>query len=270
MAVRVTSEPAIEPVTLEEFKQHLRVTTGDDLNINAAGAASDKGDSTTVGIPVTAHGLSTDGGDWITFDGTTNYDGTYITHADTSTNELVITATYVAETFTGDELVYINGEENDLLQSLIQTAREWCEAYQNRAFITQTVKLTLDEFPKVFVIPSPPLQSVSSITYIDTEGSTQTWSSDSYSVDTWSEPGSIVPAYSESYPAIRGDINSVAVIYVAGYGDAASSVPERVKSAIKLLGGHLYENREAVTEVSSSELPMAVKPLLSIDRVQMV
>ena len=145
-----------------------------------------------------------------------------------------------------------------------------CEAYQNRAFITQTVKLTLDEFPKVFVVPSPPLQSVSSITYIDTEGSTQTWSSDSYSVDTWSEPGRIVPAHGESYPSIRGDINSVAVIYIAGYGDVASSVPERVKSAIKLLGHHLYENREAVTEVTLNEVPMSVESLLGLDRVQMV
>ena len=40
--------------------------------------------------------------------------------------------------------------------------------------------------------------------------------------------------------------NCVTVRFVAGYG-AASAVPETVKAAIKLLVGHLYEHREAVT-----------------------
>jgi len=63
--------------------------------------AVDKGDG-TVGIPITAHSfpLSTH----VVFVGTTNYDGEYIIQS-VSTDEIVIVATYIAETFGGAEEV---------------------------------------------------------------------------------------------------------------------------------------------------------------------
>ena len=160
--------------------------------------------------------------------------------------------------------------DDTLITSLIKAAREWCESYQNRAFITQSITLTLDEFPDVFVVPRPPLQSVTSIKYVDTDGVQQTLSDSVYDVDAQSEPGRIGLAHSQSWPSIRDDINSVEVIYIAGYGDVASAVPERVKAAIKLLIGHLYEHREMISEMTLKESPFAVKSLLSVDRVQMV
>lgn len=66
-------------------------------------AAVDKGGG-KVGIPVTVHGYTT--GMTVALDGTTNYDGRYLVDADSSTNEIVIVATYVAETFTGAETVH--------------------------------------------------------------------------------------------------------------------------------------------------------------------
>ncbi|MBN1807189.1 MAG: phage head-tail connector protein [Sedimentisphaerales bacterium] len=161
-------------------------------------------------------------------------------------------------------------DEDALITSLIKVAREWCENFQNRAYITQTITLTLDEFPDVFTVPRPPLQSVTSIKYIDTDGVQQTLSSGIYDVDSQSEPGRIALAYGQSWPGIRGDINSVEVVYVAGYGDTADNVPERVKAAIKLLAGHLYEHREMVSEMTLKEVPFSVKSLLGVDRVGLV
>jgi uncharacterized phiE125 gp8 family phage protein len=49
---------------------------------------------------------------------------------------------------------------------------------------------------------------------------------------------------------------AVQVTFVAGYGNAAA-VPADLKAAIKLLVGHLYENREAVTlGAMPAELPL--------------
>lgn len=157
-------------------------------------------------------------------------------------------------------------DEDDLITSLIKVAREWCERFQNRAYITQSITLTLDEFPDVFELPMPPLQSVTSIKYIDTDGIQQTLDSSVYDVDAQSEPGRIALAYAQSWPGIRGDINSVEVIYVAGYGDTADDVPERVKSAIKLLVEHLYVNRGIATERTLKEVPFSIRSLLSLDR----
>ena len=71
-------------------------------NIDSA-AAVDKGGG-KVGIPVSAHGYST--GEAVIIIGTTNYDDNYVVDADSSTNEVVVVATYAAETFAGTETIH--------------------------------------------------------------------------------------------------------------------------------------------------------------------
>jgi len=75
-----------------------------DTTVNAAAAVDKTGGYT--GIPITAHGFST--GQKIILSGTTNYDGTYVVESASSTNEVVILATYVAETFAGTEDVIMS------------------------------------------------------------------------------------------------------------------------------------------------------------------
>jgi hypothetical protein len=75
-----------------------------DTTIDAA-AAVDKGGG-LVGIPITGHGFST--GQKIILSGTSNYDETYLVDATSTTNEVVIEATYAAETFGGTEDVLMN------------------------------------------------------------------------------------------------------------------------------------------------------------------
>ena len=158
-------------------------------------------------------------------------------------------------------------DDDDLITELIKSARRFCEKFQNRAFITQTITAKMDEFSDPIVLPMPRLISVTSVKYYDEDGVQQTLASSYYDVDTTSEPGKITLAYNQSWPTIRGIHHSVEVIYTAGYGAAASNVPEEVKSAMKLLLGHLYEHRETVSEIKLSEVPMGVKSLLSLDRI---
>lgn len=160
-----------------------------------------------------------------------------------------------------------HSDEDNLITSLIKAARQWCEEYQNRAYITQTITWKLDRFPREFIVPRPKLQSVTSIKYIDADGSEQTLDSSYYNVDIYSEPARIALAYGQSWPLLRGDINSVEVIFVAGYGDAANDVPDKTKAAMKLLIAHLYEHREDVSTLRHENIPFGVKSLLSIDRI---
>ncbi|GMA52064.1 hypothetical protein GCM10025857_34210 [Alicyclobacillus contaminans] len=181
-------------------------------------------------------------------------------------------------------------DEDTLINALIATAREYCESFQNRAYITQTLELTLDQFPGYLTgphsswmhegyrtrhhrrhhaeirLPRPPIQSVESVTYTDDTGTTTTLDPETYIVDTDSEPGRIVPASGQCWPCVRlQPINGVRIRYVAGYGDT-NAVPNRVKQAIQLLVGHWYLNREAVGNVGG-EVEFAVKALLSQERV---
>lgn len=151
------------------------------------------------------------------------------------------------------------------LSRLITAARQRAELITGRALVTSTWDLYLDCWPEggdPIYLPKPPLQSVTSITYVDGDGATQTWSSANYVVSTSREPGRVALAYGASYPSIRVQPDCIRVRYAAGYG-TASSVPQALKAAILLLVAHWFGNREeAVVGTNANELPTASKALL--------
>ena len=157
--------------------------------------------------------------------------------------------------------------DDTLIATYIAAAREHGEHMTRRAFITQTWVWKLDAFPLggVMYMPLPPLQSVTSVQYVDANGATQTWSTDDYDVDTSSKPGRIVPVYNKSFPTTRNDTNAVTVTFVAGYGDATTDVPDQLRVAINQLVGHWYENREqVVTGTIVAQLPNVVETLFNL------
>jgi uncharacterized phiE125 gp8 family phage protein len=150
---------------------------------------------------------------------------------------------------------------DDQLNGLIIAAREWCEGYQNRVYISQTFELALDGWPHKsrLELPRPNLQNVTSIIYTDQEGTSTTWDPSNYEVDYYSFVAQLVA--SESWPASSlSRVNGIIVTYVAGYGDAAEAVPQKIKQAITLLVMHWFEN-------GMCDPPPAVLSLLSQDRV---
>lgn len=125
-----------------------------------------------------------------------------------------------------------NNDDSELT-SLISVARRAVERDTRRSLITQTWTLKLDEWPwPVIRLPMPPIQSVTSITYVDADGSTQTWSSDEYDVFTNDEPAVIALAYEKTWPTLRGDRRGITVTYTAGYGGTHASVPFGLQRAV--------------------------------------
>jgi uncharacterized phiE125 gp8 family phage protein len=161
--------------------------------------------------------------------------------------------------------------DDSLVSSLITAVRQHLEGkdgWLGRALVTQTWELVLDEFPDNEIrIPLPALQSIVSIKYDDAAGAEQTVSASDYVIDVVSEPGWVLPVTGVSWPDTYDTVNAVRVRFTAGYGNAAS-VPEAIKSAMKLIIGDLYENRqEAVIGASVAQLPRAVEALLSPYRI---
>ena len=151
--------------------------------------------------------------------------------------------------------VITSTDDDTFIGNLITTAREKVESDTNRSLITQTWEQYLDCFPwntpgawpAAILLEPAPLQSVTSLTYIDTDGATQTLTEGvDFTVDTKSEPARIVPFYGTSWPSTRAVPNAVTITIVTGFGDAPSDVPERFKQAMKLLISHWNENREAI------------------------
>jgi len=151
------------------------------------------------------------------------------------------------------------------LLRLVTAARERFEMITGRQVVKATWDLYLDRFPsssEPIYLPKPPLQSVTSITYLDTAGVSQTWSASDYSYSTHREPGIVTPAYGEAYPSARWQIDSIRVRYVAGYGPSTSA-PEGIKAAILLLVGHWFDHREEVNVGNIvQEIPTAAAALM--------
>ena len=157
-----------------------------------------------------------------------------------------------------------DSDQDTEVSGLISSAREYVEAALNRSLMTQTWVLRLRCFEEPIVLPNPPLISVSSITYLDIDGTSQTLSSSVYTVDTYREPSGIVLAYAQSWPSTRDQINAVTITYTAGYGGSSDTVPASIKHAIKILISHWYENREPVITGSIiQEVPLSVDAILT-------
>jgi len=168
----------------------------------------------------------------------------------------------------------VRTDQDTFIESLITAARQYCEAETHRAFITQTVTLTLDEFASsagIIHIPKPRLLTVDSFSYIDSDGATQTLTEDTdFKKDILSEPGRLVPVYNETWPTTRNEIAAVTIVYTAGYG-AAAAVPKAIKQAMLLIFGHWYEHREEiVVGTITSKVPVAANTLLMQYKIEAV
>lgn len=147
-------------------------------------------------------------------------------------------------------------DDDTLVTSLITAARLQAEHQTGRVLVTQTWDVTLDEFPDDSIeLPCPPLQSVTSITYLDAAGASQTLASTEYQVIINELVGRIVPAYGKSWPVTLAQPAAITVRLVAGYGLAAA-VPAGIKAWMLIAIATLYAQREAlIVGTITSELP---------------
>ena len=165
----------------------------------------------------------------------------------------------------------VDGGDDDLLiGSLISAARQAAETKTGRQLITARWKLVLDAFPGPSLMQSAtgasfslpghaillakcPVQSVVSIEYMDMNGATQVMPADDYVLDVACEPARITPVFGKTWPPTLPQMGAVSVTFDAGYG-AASSVPEGLKSWIKLRVGSLYGHREEMSVLSRGRI----------------
>jgi uncharacterized phiE125 gp8 family phage protein len=118
------------------------------------------------------------------------------------------------------------------------------ERHTRRAFITQTWRLSLRQFQPRIYLPRPPLQSITSIQYVDPNGTTQTLNPSLYQVTLDASPAYVEPAFSKSWPEIRSEtVEPVIITYVAGFGDDAENIPAQYQNVIHELVAFRFMNR---------------------------
>jgi hypothetical protein len=168
--------------------------------------------------------------------------------------------------------------ENTLLASLADAAADkWTTDTEGHVLCSQSLRLSLDHWPTVYqgyapygdqsapfpypwnvglntqlptaciYIPRHPVTSITSVQYLDPDGTWQTLSGCSF--DTTNTPARVVLPQSvpQLHPTQRP---AVRVNFVAGYADA-SSIPAAAVVGVKLLCSHWYGNRTAFDDKDS-------------------
>jgi uncharacterized phiE125 gp8 family phage protein len=161
--------------------------------------------------------------------------------------------------------VYLHTDED--VSALITAAREYCEGYQNKKYITQTLELVLDRFPcgrEIEFHDCSPIQSVTSIKYTDSEGTEHTMPDSDYIVDPDSFVARVVLGYNKSWPTVTlKPVGGVVIRFVAGYGDTGA-VPETVKQA---MGLHMQWLHDSLTPDQAARIAKARDALLGMRRM---
>ena len=286
MKVVLAVAPALEPISLNELRLHLRLDSG-SLADNLSESQSLKPDNYAVVADYTHVGTGIDvlGYDaiFILNSGTNGTNGTVdvkiqesddnVTYTDwtggaftqvteandnaiqekqyTGTKQYIRTVAKVLVAICdfGTTIIRNNPQsaEDDLLNDLIETARGYVEDITKRVLLTSTWDCYFDEFPDddYFELPFGNLQSVTHLKYTDSDGTQTTMTAvTDYIVETNGDQyGRIVLPYGETWPSFTAyTSNPIVCRFVCGW-TAASLIPTRIRTAVKMIAAKLYEGR---------------------------
>lgn len=140
-----------------------------------------------------------------------------------------------------------SGDHDFLIQRLIRTATARVEAMTQRRYITQTLEWVLPRWPGAVIrLPVAGVNTVTSVTYVDANGTTQTLSTDDYVVSPDGATLSLRMKRGQCWPLVDDDAAEPIVIRFTAGGDQAA-VPHQVQTAAMLFVGQLYDNPEKGT-----------------------
>lgn len=175
------------------------------------------------------------------------------------------TAEPVTLTEAKEHLRITHSNEDSFITKLVKVARQRSETLTKLALASATFKYTIDKFPadEVITLPMPPLEEVSSVKYLDTDGVEYTLDSGDYIVYD-DVPAKIIPAYNQNFPDIElYPIGAVRITYKAGYREFEEEdeiqsliIPEEIKQAMLLIIADYYEHREDL--LASGHIPKVI------------
>lgn len=154
-----------------------------------------------------------------------------------------------------DYLRVIGTDEDNLITNQIAAARQKVEKILGRALITQSwIKVSSISLRRI-TIEYPPLQSITSINSYDDANVATLNPAANYIVVSTSEPGLVLLKEGVSWLTHRNNA-SFEIIFVAGYGDAASDIPEEIIEGVKMYVTKIYNRRgdEAAVREADREI----------------
>jgi uncharacterized phiE125 gp8 family phage protein len=157
--------------------------------------------------------------------------------------------------------------DETLLEDLIIAARQWAEDYLRRAIGEQTLEDAFASFAAIRL--RPPVASIDSI-YYKISGVSTLLAASTYDLMDDPDKGGVRLAYGQSWPSVDPVEDAVVVRYTAGYVTGSpNTLPGPIRSAMLLVIGDLYENREAQILGTIVTENKTVERLVSTYRLEM-
>lgn len=164
------------------------------------------------------------------------------------------------------QLRVLNTDEDARITQLIKRAAAHIEIHCGIVLAESTWRMTRDVFPVsggILEIRKPPVQSITSVTYLDSAGDVQTVDTADYRADVSGKPARL-RAVGNTWPTPGVDLGGVAVTFVAGSPEGSTpgvaAIPDAAAMLILLLIEQWYE---AVEDRSSRSQEMAIKALMA-------
>ena len=157
-------------------------------------------------------------------------------------------------------------DEDQLIQSLIVSARLAVEAATNRLLITQQWRLLLDGWPGDLTLnlPLAPVRQVVRITVADAAGGVANVQAAQYRLDGSLDRARLV--LSQPLPNPGVSVSGISIDLTVGYGDGAA-VPEPLRLAMRHLIALWFANR-GDGDAAHGRLPISVQALLAPYRIR--
>lgn len=152
-----------------------------------------------------------------------------------------------------------HGDDDALIGAFVAAAVSHIDGplgWLGRAIWPQTLELRQNVFCGPVRLPYGPVTEVVSVKSVDADGVEQTMAPADYVL---TNSGEIALAHGAAWPSLRGDAEGVRIQYEAGF----VVLPPAVLSALLLMVGDLYANRETVGDVTGQiQMSTTVQALL--------
>lgn len=156
-----------------------------------------------------------------------------------------------------------DGADDAYVASCIRAAIDMAEEYTFTTIAPRTLTLIMSGFPSgPIVLPYPPLRSVGSIGYLDSDGAPLTLSGSpaEYQLSGSGRYGkaSLLPLSGASWPTPGEYADAVTISYEAGY-ETQDEIPPSILHGIYAVVAEMYKIRGLSVQPSSSSVPAELK-----------
>jgi uncharacterized phiE125 gp8 family phage protein len=170
----------------------------------------------------------------------------------------------------GDARLQVNIASDDTtydaeLTIYLKAARAHAEELTGTALMTQTVLMRASSFCDLGTLPTAPLQSITSVKYLDSSGVEQALPTTVYEAVLVGMRPFIRLKPSQAFPGAWGVRDAIRVEAEAGYG-AVEAIPDDVRLAILLMVGEWFREREMSGVADTERVPNAARSLLKPHR----